>query len=129
MFTLEEIKSHHSKVKTGVDFPAYIQAIKKIGVISYETFVSDLHTNYYGAHEFKISKEAAGEIMVVSNETHPDKFKSELKLHQHGKTDFTSFRKTCCETGIEKWIMDLQKMTCTYFDKKGNVILEESVPE
>jgi len=26
----------------------------------------------------------------------------------------------CTETGIEKWRVDLEKMTCTYFDKSGN---------
>ncbi len=29
MFTVEQIKTAHSKVKSGADFPAYIQDIKK----------------------------------------------------------------------------------------------------
>lgn len=32
MFTVEQIKTAHSKVKSGADFPAYIQDIKKLGV-------------------------------------------------------------------------------------------------
>ena len=41
MFTLEQIKSAHSKVKSGADFPNYVQDIIKLGVIFYETHVSD----------------------------------------------------------------------------------------
>jgi hypothetical protein len=41
MFTVEQIKTAHGKVKSGADFPAYIQDIKKLGVTSYETFVTD----------------------------------------------------------------------------------------
>ena len=40
MFTVEQIKVAHSKVKSGADFPAYIQDIKKLGVTFYETFVT-----------------------------------------------------------------------------------------
>ncbi len=45
MFTVEQIKTAHSKVKSGADFPAYIQDINKLGVASYETFVTDGHTS------------------------------------------------------------------------------------
>ena len=33
MFTLEQIKLAHSKVKSGADFPAYIKELKALGVI------------------------------------------------------------------------------------------------
>lgn len=32
MFTLEQIKAAHSNVRSSADFPAYIQAIKNLGV-------------------------------------------------------------------------------------------------
>ncbi|MGH2648681.1 MAG: DUF1398 family protein [Ginsengibacter sp.] len=39
MFTAEQIKTAHSKVKSGADFPKYIQDIKRLGVTSFETWV------------------------------------------------------------------------------------------
>ena len=33
MFTVEQIKAAHSKVKSGADFPAYIQEIKALGLL------------------------------------------------------------------------------------------------
>ena len=44
MFSLEQIKAAHSKMKSGADFPSYINEIKQLGVIGYATFVSDGHT-------------------------------------------------------------------------------------
>lgn len=55
MFTIEQIQAAHSKVKSGADFPAYIQEIKKMGVNFYETFVTDRHTDYSAANNYKTS--------------------------------------------------------------------------
>ena len=55
MFTLEQIKAAHSKVKTGADFPAYIQDMKKLGLASYEHYVSDGHIDYNGSSDFILS--------------------------------------------------------------------------
>lgn len=41
MFTIEQIKAAHSKVKSGADFPSYIREIKQLGVTGYEVSVSD----------------------------------------------------------------------------------------
>lgn len=39
MFTVEQIEQAHGKVKSGADFPKYIQEIKALGVTSFETWV------------------------------------------------------------------------------------------
>ena len=43
MFTVEQIKTAHSKVKSGADFPSYIKEIKSLGVTHYEAYVTDGH--------------------------------------------------------------------------------------
>lgn len=55
MFTIEQIKAAHSNVKSGADFPAYIQDIKKLGVAAYDVFVADGHADYYGDNDYKTS--------------------------------------------------------------------------
>ena len=52
MFTVEQIKAAHSKVKSGADFPAYIKEIKTLGVTHYEAYVTDGHINYHGANNY-----------------------------------------------------------------------------
>lgn len=129
MFSIEEIKTAHSKVKSGADFPAYIQELKKLGVISYETFVSDLHTDYYGKNNFIVSTPPNENVLSITEASNSDQFKADLKAHQQGKTDFPTFRNDCAKSGVEKWITSINKMTCTYYDKNGNIVLEEKIPD
>lgn len=50
------------------------------------------------------------------------------KRNQQEQTDYYTFCKDCAATGIEKWIVDLNKMTCTYYNKTGEEILVEEIP-
>ena len=129
MFTVEQIKTAHSKVKSGADFPAYIQDLKKLGVTQYETFVADGHTDYYGANDFKTTSPAKYELLTVAEKSHIEQFKSDLKAHQNGKTNYPTFCNDCAKSGIEKWVVCMDKITCTYFDKAGNEILVEEIPQ
>ena len=129
MFTVEQIKAAHSKVRSGVDFPAYIQDIKKLGVTFYETFVIDGHTDYYGANDYKTSSMARYEALTIATITITEQFKIDLKAHQQGKTDYQTFIRMCASFGIEKWAVCMDKMTCTYYDKASNEILIEQIPQ
>jgi uncharacterized protein YbcV (DUF1398 family) len=77
MFTLEQIKQAHSKVKSGADFPKYIQEIKILG----------------------------------------------------GETDYFEFCRDCAATGVEKWVVNLDEMTCIYYNLAGNNVLMERIPQ
>jgi uncharacterized protein YbcV (DUF1398 family) len=129
MFTVEQIKAAHSKVKSGADFPKYIQEIKAMGVTAFETWVNDSHTEYFGANDYRISSKPMYEDMDIAHLTDKKQFQHYLKIHQQGQTDYLTFCKHCAETGIEKWFVCLDKMTCTYYDKSGNEIVVEQIPQ
>lgn len=129
MFTVEQINTAHSKVKSGADFPAYIQDIKKLGVTHYETFVSDGHTDYYGANDYKTSSPKKYNLLQVANQSNIAQFKIDIKAHQQGKTDYLTFCEDCAKAGLEKWAVCMDKMTCSYFDKAGNEMLVEQIPQ
>ncbi len=128
MFTVEQINEAHGKVKSGADFPAYIQDIKKLGVSYYETFVSDGHTEFYGANNYKTASPAKFEPLSIAGTCEKEQFKADLKEHQQGKTDYPTFVRISANLGIEKWAVSIQQMTCTYYDKSGNEILVENIP-
>lgn len=128
MFTVEQIENAHDKVKTGADFPNYIQEIKKMGVKSFETWVKDSHTQYFGENDFTTTSEPQYETLIIADDSDKEKFVKQLKSHQRGETDYMKFCQDCAETGIEKWIVDLDKFTCIYYDKAGNEILLEEIP-
>jgi uncharacterized protein YbcV (DUF1398 family) len=128
MFTVEQIELAHKKVKSGADFPKYIQEIRKLGVKGFETWVNDSHTEYFGENNFIAKSKAKYDELIISENSDTENFKTHLKAHQQGKTDYFTFCKDCAETGIEKWVVSLDKMTCIYYDKTGNKILTEQIP-
>lgn len=129
MFTVEQITAAHSKVKSGADFPFYIAEIKSLGVTHYQAHVKDGHTDYHGGSEHKVTVPAKYDPMDIADMPQTEKFKAELLAHQKGKTDYLTFIKMCANTGIEKWEICMDKMTCTYYDKAGNEILVEDIPQ
>lgn len=128
MLTIERIEEAHKKVQTGADFPAYIKNIKDIGVKRFETYVEDSHTEYYGINDYSQKSYAKYDILQISDICDKSSFLIQLKKHQDGETDYFTFCKDCADTGIQKWIVNLDDMTCTYFDMKNNEILVEQIP-
>lgn len=51
---LDQIKTAHARVKSGADFPAYVQELKSMGMSWYDLYVSDGHAVYTGP-ELEIS--------------------------------------------------------------------------
>ncbi|MDQ1086484.1 MULTISPECIES: DUF1398 domain-containing protein [unclassified Siphonobacter] len=128
MFTVEQIEQAHERVKSGADFPKYIQEIKALGVTTFETWVKDSHTDYFGENDYQTSSQPQYEELSIAATNQSEAFKQYLKTHQRGETDYYTFCQHCAETGIEKWIVSLQQMTCTYYDQAGNEILVEQIP-
>ncbi len=129
MFTVEQIKAAHSKVRSGADFPAYIKEIKSLGVTHYEAYVTDGHIDYHGGNDYTAKVSAKYAPLVIADSANDEGFKAALISHQQGKTDFLTFIKMCATVGIEKWAICMDKMTCTYYDKAGNEILVEQIPQ
>lgn len=127
MFTISQIKEAHSKVKSGADFPKYIQELKQLGINQYEAFVTDGHVNYYGKDNYTVSSEANYNSLPINN-SYQEQFLLDLKAHQQGKTNYATFCSDCAKNGVEKWIVDISKMTCTYYDMAGNNVLVENIP-
>ena len=128
MFTIQQIKTAHAKVKSGADFPSYIQEMKIIGVVAYEHFVGDGRILYYGINYFTISAEAKWIPIEVAEIGVEEKLKHALSLHQKGQTDYPTFCKQAAKAGVDKWTVDLIKMICTYYDKSDNEMVIEIVP-
>ncbi len=128
MFSLTQIQAAHSKVKSGADFPAYVLEIKNLGVKSYDYFVTNGATQYFGENDFKISSDSKYPEIEINSNVNKDQFLVDLKAHQNGKTDFITFVNDCAKSGINKWKLDIINGVCLYFDKKNQIVLEETIP-
>ena len=129
MFTIDQIKSAHSKVKSGADFPNYIKDLIELGVTSYVTFVNDGHTLYYGNADFQTASPPKYDTLIIESKTNKEQFIQDLKAHQHGKTNYPTFCQDCAKSGIEKWVVSMANLTCIYYDSFGDEILIEKVPQ
>ena len=127
MFTIEQIKAAHSKVKSGADFPRYVQDLIQLGVVHYDNYVADGHIEYKGADNYRITAEHKYAPIEIPDTSNNEQFMAYLKLHQQGGTDYPSFCRHAAETGVEKWTVDMVAMTCTYYDMTGNMMLEENI--
>lgn len=85
-------------------------------------------TNYYGKDNFQTSSEGFTETLTIADKSNIEQFKSDLKAHQQGKTDYMTFLNDCAKSGVEKWIVVTDKMTCSYCDKAGNEMVVEVIP-
>lgn len=128
MFTIHQIEEIHSKVKSGADFPNYIQELIELGVISYSIYVSDGHTDYYGEDNFHLISDAKYPVLAVAEKSDIEKLKHALTIHQQGQTNYMTFCKHSADAGVQRWTVDIKNMLCTYYDKKGETMLVEHVP-
>jgi uncharacterized protein YbcV (DUF1398 family) len=129
MFTIDQIKEAHAKVKTGADFPNYIQDLIILGVKGYDTFVSDGRVEYYGVNNYSITSEEKYAPIAIATATNKERFIEFLVMHQDGQTDYMTFCNHAAQCGIAKWRVDIIEMTCTYSNIAGDVILIEKIPE
>jgi uncharacterized protein YbcV (DUF1398 family) len=129
MFTIEQIKIAHAKVKSGADFPRYVQEIKELGILYYEHFLSDGRIIYHGKNGFELSGPVKWATMQVALKGNPKGLQCFLGIHQAGQTNYLIFCEQAASSGVEKWIVDIVKMKCIYFDLAGNEMVVEEIPE
>jgi uncharacterized protein YbcV (DUF1398 family) len=129
MFTLQQIKTAHAKVKTGADFPAYIQELKQLGLTGYSFMVTDGSAVYYGKDGYEVRREPGFAPQVIASPANAEALLHAISNHQQGGSDFPTICRQAAEAGVEKWAIDMQAMTCTYFDLAGNKMLAEPIPQ
>lgn len=128
MFTIHAIEEIHAKVKSGADFPCYIQELIELGVLSYTIYVVDGHTAYFGEDNFQIISDPKYPALHIAKESDTERLQHALTIHQQGQTNYMTFCKHSAAAGVQKWTVDIKNMLCTYYDKNGKTMLVEQVP-
>ena len=128
MFTLEQINQAHEKVHSGADFPQFAHDIKALGVLQYDAYVVDGHSEYFWADGFTLTWPAHHPDYSIADTSDEKAFTDCLAAHQWGETDYFQFSQDAANAGVEKWTVDTEAMTCVYYDRAGNVMLEEKIP-
>jgi len=129
MFTLNNIRAAESKIKSGADFPQFIEEIKEMGVKRNDVYVSNGLSIYFDDEDnaLQVSPDEYP-TLIINDESSAGKLAHALKVHQEGETDYFTFCKQAADAGVEKWVSDLEEMTCTYLDSEGNELVKETIP-
>lgn len=129
MFTIENIQTAESKIKTGADFPQFIKEIKELGVKRNDVYVSSGLSIYFDDEDNALQVSPEGyPALSINDESSAGKLEHALKIHQQGETDYFTFCKQAADAGVEKWVTDLEEMSCTYLDAEGNELVKEIIP-
>ncbi|WP_406826750.1 DUF1398 domain-containing protein [Pedobacter sp. KACC 23697] len=130
MFTIENIQASAAKIKSGKDFPLFIKEIKELGVKRNDVYVSNGLSIYFdGEDNAQQTSPDEYPTLTINEESSPGKLEHALQVHQQGETDYFTFCKQAADAGVEKWVTDLEEMTCTYLDAEGNELVKKTIPK
>ena len=124
-FTIEEIEALHDSLGTMETLADYIRALATLGVIRYDSFVADGHSEYHGADGHIVQSNPAHDHLDVAAIGDPDAMRAHIDRHTRQETSYLEMSKGLAAGGVERWSVDTQAMTMTYADGAGNALLVE----
>lgn len=127
MFTLEQITDTHDRLGSSDTLGAYLRALREIGVARYDSYVTDGHSEYYGADGTRLLGPAFHDAFVIAETCDRDQFLQYMRQIEQGGVGYVEMSKALADNGVEKWTFDTEQLSITYFDKAGKVLLEENV--
>ncbi len=125
-FTLENIEEAGRKY-TGVEFYKLVLEFVKMGIVENVFNIRDGVRVYENQNGHKINIDFVEIAVIGGVDTNKNIFENILKQHQQGNTDFMTFCKEVGEVGVYKWVIDTNKMTCSYYDTLENVVWSEEI--
>ena len=126
MFTLEQINDIHDRFGNAETLSQYLEALKNIGVDTYDSFITDGHSEYFSKDGHKVVSPPEHEKISIAEICDRESFIKHLYLHNQGETNYMEMSKGLANSGIEKWTFDTNKMTIAYYDTVGYKILVET---
>lgn len=127
MFTIEHINDLHERLGNAETLAQYLQSLNAIGVESSVSYVADGHAEFFGKDGHKVISPPAHEKFSIAETSRRDQFLEHLERHNRGETSYVEMSKGLAESGVEKWVFDMEKMTIAYYDKAGNELLVDEI--
>ena len=125
-FTLEDIDRAHEGA-TQETVGKYLTDLRDLGVVSYVTYVSDGHSEYFDGKGAGLVSAVVHEAYEVSDTADRDAALRALEAHGAGKTDYFAFSRQLAAAGVCTWVMDPIRMTCTYYSKSGEKLHADDI--
>ncbi|PST83037.1 phage envelope protein [Pedobacter yulinensis] len=127
MFTEQQIGEANARVKSGKDFTPWAYELKALGVKRVDFYVMNGLTYYFGEGDHSVEDAPMYEPREIPDESSTEALQEALKVHQAGETDYLTFTSDASNAGVEKWVVDLELMTVTYYNKAGEEMVVETI--
>ncbi len=127
MFTIEQINGVHDRLGSAKAFAEYVRALKALGVERYDSFLADGHSEYFGQGGHMAVSPPVHEVFVVAETGECATFLDHLARHERRETTYLEMSRGLAQSGIEKWTVDMARMTMTFYDKAGREMLVEQI--
>ena len=127
MFTLEQINDIHDRAGNEETLALYLRELRAIGVATYDSYINDGHSVYFGIDGQQLESPPAHEKFDVADTSDREAFLQQMSLVEQGKLGYVEMSRAFAGSGVEKWTFDTQKMTLTYYGIDGSVMLAEDI--
>ena len=127
MFTLEQINDIHDRLGNRGSLGLYLNALRDIGVEAYESYICDGHSEYFSADGQKLVGPPFHERFTVAEVCDKEWFLKYIRQVEKDGIGYVEMSNSLADHGVEKWSFDTEKLTITYLDKAGDVLLTEKV--
>ena len=127
MFTLEQVTDIHDRLGNKGALGDYLRALRDIGVEAYDSYIADGHSEYSGADGLVLVGPGFHEPFAIAESCDKEEFLRYMLQVEKGGVGYAEMSKALAENGVEKWTFDTDKLTITYVDKSGYVLLREKI--
>lgn len=125
VFTLAQIEDLHAQFGRADSLPDYLRGLAAIGIVRYESFVADGHSEFFGANAHRVVSPAYHDALAVADVSDRSTFLEHLRRHGDGATSYLEMSAGLAASGVEKWVADTDALTLTYRDRAGTALLVE----
>ena len=124
MSQIDELHDRLGSAETLVD---YLRALAAIGIVRFESFLVDGHTEFFGPDGSRVVSPPHHEVLTVAEVGDRGAFLEHLRRHSEGRTSYVEMSEGLAASGVEKWVADTAALTMTYYDRAGVALLVEQV--
>jgi uncharacterized protein YbcV (DUF1398 family) len=124
MAQIEELHARHGSADSLAD---YLRGLAAIGVVRFDSFVSDGHSEFVGADGSSVSSPAHHPVFAVAEASDRGTLVEHLRRHGDGETSYVEMSEALAGSGVERWVADTAALTLTYVDRAGEALLVEQV--
>jgi uncharacterized protein YbcV (DUF1398 family) len=127
VFTTEQIEKLHGRLGSAETLDDYVRSLAGIGVVRYDSYVSDGHSEYLGHDGHRVISQPVHDQLSVAVDSDRKAFLVHLRRHERGETGYPEMSKGMADSGVEAWTVDTHAMTMTFHDQSGEVLLAEHI--